>query len=140
MLGSALPDAPVGDAFTQPIPLPPGAVTLRVEVDEERLYFAFRLGQGQRSAGRLGLGQPGTGATVPARIGVPGRQRLGDEHLNEVAVLTVHQHQGAGLGLPFAKAIIELHGGSLELASEVGQGTTVSIELPIHANAISQAA
>ncbi len=50
------------------------------------------------------------------------------------------QHQGAGLGLPFAKAIIELHGGSLELASEVGQGTTVSIELPIHANAISQAA
>jgi signal transduction histidine kinase len=50
------------------------------------------------------------------------------------------QHQGAGLGLPFAKAIIELHGGSLELASEVGAGTTVSIELPIHANAISKAA
>jgi signal transduction histidine kinase len=50
------------------------------------------------------------------------------------------QHQGAGLGLPFAKAIIELHGGSLELASEVGAGTTVTIELPIHANAISQAA
>src|SRR5206468_845268 len=39
---SALPDAPVGDAFTPPIPLPPGAVELRVEVDEERLCFAFR--------------------------------------------------------------------------------------------------
>jgi signal transduction histidine kinase len=50
------------------------------------------------------------------------------------------QHQGAGLGLPFAKAIIELHGGNLELTSEVGAGTTVSIELPIHADAISQAA
>jgi signal transduction histidine kinase len=50
------------------------------------------------------------------------------------------QHQGAGLGLPFAKAIVELHGGSLELTSEVGAGTTVNIELPIQANAISQAA
>jgi xylan 1,4-beta-xylosidase len=42
-----LPDAPVGDAFTQPIPLPPGAVTLRVEVDEERLVFAYRVGGGE---------------------------------------------------------------------------------------------
>jgi xylan 1,4-beta-xylosidase len=40
---SALPDAPVGDAFTAPIPVPPGLVGLRVEVDEERLYFAYRL-------------------------------------------------------------------------------------------------
>ena len=39
---SALPDAPVGDAFTPPIPLPPGPVELRVEVDEERLRFAWR--------------------------------------------------------------------------------------------------
>ncbi|HWX90261.1 MAG TPA: glycoside hydrolase family 43 protein [Rhizomicrobium sp.] len=43
---SALPDAPVGDAFTQPLPLPPGPVGLRAEVDEERLYFAYRVGQG----------------------------------------------------------------------------------------------
>ena len=39
---SALPDAPVGDAFTPPVPLPPGPVALRVEVDDERLYFAWR--------------------------------------------------------------------------------------------------
>jgi xylan 1,4-beta-xylosidase len=43
---SALPDAPVGDSFTPAIPLPPGPVSLRVEVDEERLYFAYRLGKG----------------------------------------------------------------------------------------------
>jgi xylan 1,4-beta-xylosidase len=40
---SALPDAPVGDAFTPPIAIPKGPVELRVEVDEERLYFAYRL-------------------------------------------------------------------------------------------------
>ena len=43
---SALPDAPVGDAFTPPIAIPKGPVTLRVEVDEERLTFAYRLGGG----------------------------------------------------------------------------------------------
>jgi len=39
---SALPDAPVADAFTPPIPVPGGPIELRVEVDEERLWFAFR--------------------------------------------------------------------------------------------------
>jgi xylan 1,4-beta-xylosidase len=44
---SALPDAPVGDAFTAPIAIPSGQpVGLRVEVDEERLYFAYRIGDG----------------------------------------------------------------------------------------------
>lgn len=48
---SALPDAPVGDAFTAPIPLALGPVGLRVEVDEERLWFAWR--QGDRPWQRL---------------------------------------------------------------------------------------
>jgi two-component system, cell cycle sensor histidine kinase PleC len=37
---------------------------------------------------------------------------------------------GTGLGLPYAKKLIELHGGALHLASEVGKGTTVTIVLP----------
>jgi signal transduction histidine kinase len=41
------------------------------------------------------------------------------------------RYQGAGLGLPFAKTIVELHGGTLSLASIEGKGTTVSIELPV---------
>jgi two-component system cell cycle sensor histidine kinase PleC len=48
-------------------------------------------------------------------------------------------HQGAGLGLPYAKAIIELHGGSLEIESASGEGTRVLVLLPatksIRANA-----
>ena len=43
---SALPDAAVGDAFTPPIALPKGPIELRVEVDEERLAFAYRLAGG----------------------------------------------------------------------------------------------
>jgi signal transduction histidine kinase len=40
-------------------------------------------------------------------------------------------HQGAGLGLPFAKTIIELHGGTLAIDSTQGIGTTVRVELPL---------
>jgi signal transduction histidine kinase len=40
------------------------------------------------------------------------------------------KHQGAGLGLPFAKSIIELHGGCLEIESELGSGTIVTVSLP----------
>jgi signal transduction histidine kinase len=39
-------------------------------------------------------------------------------------------HEGTGLGLPLAKTLAELHGGSLELESELGVGTTVTVYLP----------
>ena len=37
---------------------------------------------------------------------------------------------GTGLGLPLAKAMAELHGGTLALESDAGQGTKVTVELP----------
>ncbi|WP_291157866.1 HAMP domain-containing sensor histidine kinase [Hyphomicrobium sp.] len=42
--------------------------------------------------------------------------------------------EGAGLGLPIAKALVELHGGSLELRSNKGTGTEVIISLPTRDN------
>lgn len=35
-----------------------------------------------------------------------------------------------GLGLPLARKLIEAHGGTLELVSEVGQGTMLTIVIP----------
>jgi len=39
-------------------------------------------------------------------------------------------YQGTGLGLPLAKAMVELHEGILHLESDVGTGTTAIISLP----------
>jgi signal transduction histidine kinase len=50
------------------------------------------------------------------------------------------QHQGAGLGLPYAKAIIDLHGGSLTIRSAQGVGTNIEILLPVACAPMSEAA
>jgi two-component system, sensor histidine kinase and response regulator len=43
-----------------------------------------------------------------------------------------HEQQGAGLGLAVVKRLAELHDGSVSVASEVGHGTTVKINLPLY--------
>jgi PAS domain S-box-containing protein len=41
------------------------------------------------------------------------------------------KHQGTGLGLPLTKALVELHGGILDLQSKLGEGTTVTLIFPV---------
>ena len=43
--------------------------------------------------------------------------------------------QGTGMGLPIAKAIIEAHGGSIGVVSQVGKGSVFSFSLPIDRSA-----
>ncbi len=38
--------------------------------------------------------------------------------------------EGSGLGLPLTNSLIELHGGTLEVTSEIGMGTQVTIHFP----------
>jgi two-component system cell cycle sensor histidine kinase PleC len=39
-------------------------------------------------------------------------------------------YQGTGLGLPLTKSFVEMHGGSLELKSSLGDGTEVTLRFP----------
>jgi len=50
---------------------------------------------------------------------------------NQADASHTRSHQGTGLGLPIAKRLAELHGGTLEITSALDQGTTVRITLPL---------
>ena len=41
------------------------------------------------------------------------------------------KEQGLGLGMPYARKIIEQHGGAISLVSQLGEGTTISVALPV---------
>ena len=64
-------------------------------------------------------------------IGIPPEQieRI-FEPFERIADHLTREHEGTGLGLPIAKALIELHGGELVLTSQPGAGTTARLRLP----------
>lgn len=75
--------------------------------------------------GQVTLNVADTGRGIPAdrleRLFVP-FERLGADDGAEI---------GAGLGMGLARGLVEAMDGSLEVASEVGAGTTVTVRLPL---------
>ena len=41
---------------------------------------------------------------------------------------------GTGLGLLLVKRCVQLHGGSVQVKSQIGEGTTVIVKLPVFGN------
>lgn len=52
------------------------------------------------------------------------------EPFGQVGDPLVKGEEGTGLGLPLTKALVELHGGTIEIASQLGLGTTVTVKMP----------
>ena len=64
-------------------------------------------------------------------IGIPARDLHSVlEPFHQVDNSHTRRHQGTGLGLPLVKSLVELHGGTFALDSEVGKGTTATVTLP----------
>jgi signal transduction histidine kinase len=119
----------------------PSAGLPRVRVDKRRLHqillnllsnavkFTPRGGAVRVSAARgdggLILTVADTGIGMAAEDIPKALERFGqiDSRLSRA-------YEGAGLGLPLAKQLVELHGGSLAIKSAPGRGTTVTITLP----------
>ena len=77
---------------------------------------------GTAAAARIVVSDDGAGMSAQGvarafdRFGQPGISRSGERAL--------------GLGLPLAKQFVEAHGGTIELLSEPGQGTLITVTLP----------
>jgi len=52
------------------------------------------------------------------------------EPFGQVRDVFTRKHEGTGLGLYLAKSFTEMHGGTLDIDSALGQGTTVTLRFP----------
>ena len=63
-------------------------------------------------------------------IGAEDLPRIGDPFFQARSSYD-RRHDGTGLGISIVKGLLELHGGEIQIASRLGQGTTVAIRLPL---------
>ena len=64
-------------------------------------------------------------------IGIPKKEilRLGQPFV-QVENQFTKSHKGSGLGLAIARSLVQLHGGRMDIQSEVGVGTVITVHLP----------
>lgn len=71
-------------------------------------------------------------SVIDTGIGIaPEDQQRVFERFVQADSSTKRRYNGTGLGLPLAKEYVELHGGTLELESAVGEGSTFTVVLPV---------
>ncbi len=81
-------------------------------------------------AGKLVLAVEDTGVGIRA----DDLPRLGEAFF-QARTSYDRQHDGSGLGLSIVKGLVELHGGDADIRSRLGEGTRVTVRLPIDCEA-----
>nr|WP_052295044.1 ATP-binding protein [Oscillochloris trichoides] len=92
-----------------------GTLTVRLSSDEQRITLSIS----------------DTGCGIPDAI----RDKILEPFVTTKGALGGSTTPGTGLGLSVSYGIVQSHGGTLEVESSPGQGTTMIMHLPITANA-----
>ena len=104
------------------------------QVEQVLVNIILNAGQAMAGSGTLAIstGLASDGTWVYVRIADTGCG-IPREHLGKIfdPFFSTKEHLGTGLGLSVSYGIIENHGGNIEVQSEVGQGTTFTVELPL---------
>jgi two-component system NtrC family sensor kinase len=104
---------------------------------EQALYQLMRNAcDAIRFGGTLRLITRSVGSEVQVIVFDTGRG-LSPEHLRHIFdpfYFVSEQGQRAGMGLSIAYGVIERHGGTIEVESQEGKGTTFTVHLPLESN------
>jgi signal transduction histidine kinase len=80
--------------------------------------------------GVLSISVEQTDGTLRLKIADTG-SGIGEEQARKIfEPFYTTKEQGLGLGMPYAKKIIDQHGGTISLSSQLGKGTTITIVIP----------
>jgi signal transduction histidine kinase len=86
---------------------------------------AISLTVGREKGGGLAMSIADTGIGIPAD-----KISVALAPFGQVDSSLTRKYEGVGLGLPLTKRLIELHGGTMDIASEPGRGTTIRVRFP----------
>jgi two-component system nitrogen regulation sensor histidine kinase GlnL len=81
--------------------------------------------------GRLRVGVARRGSDAAVTIADEGPGIPADRIRRVLEPFVTSKPTGMGLGIPVARDIVEAHGGKFDLRSRVGQGTTVTLLIPL---------
>lgn len=113
----------------------------RLQADERRLrqilvnliYNGIKFADGQpvtvsavAQGGGIRLAVTDRGAGMTAE-----QVAIAMEPFGQISDQADHAKEGTGLGLPLTKALVEAHGGTFSVDSDLGRGTTVTVALPV---------
>jgi PAS domain S-box-containing protein len=87
--------------------------------------------QAMSGSGKLTITTEVIGESINLRVSDTGRGMTEEQLRQAFEPFYTTRSQGLGLGLPYAKRVIEEHGGQLELDSTPGSGVTAKINLPL---------
>jgi signal transduction histidine kinase len=91
------------------------------------------------SGGTLSIAAEQTDDTVRLEFTDTGRGIAEEEAKKIFEPFYTTKAQGLGLGMPYAKRVIEQHGGTISLHSRSGEGATLSVALPAAQKGVSNA-